>query len=168
MMKNNKLETRNPKKEKIIEALIRWWGAGAVYFFIGWGTGLGSQSDAFDFIFILGVVAGLVTIVVLDPLIYGMLDIERKDGKLYNKKYFERTIFQNVFVRSAEIIKAIVIVIGVFLTYNLINIALIHLLDVSDTSIPLPGEPITFGIFYILFYYLIRYIIRLIKHKKEQ
>lgn len=167
-MKNNKLSIRNPKKEKIIEAIIRWWGAGAVYFFIGWGTGLGAQSDAFDFIFILGAVAGLVTIVVLDPLIYGMLDIERKDGKLYNKKYFERTIFQNVFVRSSEIIKAIVIVIFVFLTYNLINIFLITLLDLTSESVPLPGEPITFGIFYIGFYYLIRYLIRFIKNKKEK
>lgn len=167
-MKNNKLSIRNPKKEKIIEAIIRWWGAGAVYFFIGWGTGLGAQSDAFDFIFILGVVAGLVTIVVLDPLIYGMLDIERKDGKLYNKKYFERTIFQNVFVRSAEIIKAIIIAIFVFLTYNLINILLISLLDLTSESVPLPGEPITFGIFYIGFYYFIRYIVRFIKNKKEK
>jgi hypothetical protein len=166
MTNNKQLKIRNPKKEKFVEAIVRWWGAGAVYFFIGWGTGLGSQSDPLDFIFILGFVAGLVTIVVLDPLIYGMLDIERKDGELYNKKYFDRTILQNVYIRSIEIIKAMIIVIFVFISYNLINMLLIQLLNLSDTIVPLPGEPISFGILYIIFYYLIRYVVRLFKKIK--
>jgi len=163
---NKTLKIRNPKKEKLIEAIIRWWGAGAVYFFIGWGTNLGAKSDALDFIFILGVVLGLFTIIVIDPIIYGMLDIERKDGQLYNKKYHERTIMQNVYIRFSEILKGILISILVFLTYNFINMAIIEIFSKSSESVPLAGEPITFGLFYIAFYYLIRFIVRLVKNRK--
>ncbi len=165
-MTNNQQRIRNPKKEKLIEAIIRWWGAGAVYFFIGWGTNLGAKSDPLDFIFILGVTLGLVTIVIIDPIIYGMLDIERKDGQLYNKKYHERTIMQNVYIRFSEILKGILISIFIFLSYNLINLMIIQLFSLSSEDIPLAGEPITFGLLYIAFYYLIRYMLRLLKKKK--
>lgn len=166
-MDANNQRIRNPKKEKAIEVLIRWWGAGAVYFFIGWGTSLGSQSDPLDFIFILGLATGLLTIAVLDPLIYSMLDIERKNGELYNKKYFERTIMQNVMLRSGEIIRSMVIIIIIFFAYNFINIGLISLLSLPETSVPLPGEPITFGLLYILFYFLIRFILGLFNRKEQ-
>ena len=164
-MDNNNLRIRNPKKEKIIEALVRWWGAGAIYFFIGWGTGLGNQSDPLDFIFILGLAAGLLTITILDPIIYNMLDIERKDGELMNKKYHERTIIQNVIVRTSEIFKAVFIVFLVFLTYNGLNILIINIGNLEPTEIPLKGEPILFGLFYLAYFMLIRLIIRLVPKK---
>ena len=31
---------------------FRWWFVGAIYFFVGWGTGLGNSKSAFDLIFI--------------------------------------------------------------------------------------------------------------------
>jgi len=164
-MTNNQ-KIRNPKKEKFIELMIRWWGAGAVYFFIGWGTGLGSLEDPFDFIFILGLAMGLTTIVILNPLIYGMFDIERKDGELYNKKYNERTIMENVFVRMSEIVKAMIIVLLIFILVNVINIILIQALDLASDSVPFPGEPITFGIMYCIFYYMIRFLTRALKKLK--
>ena len=162
-MENNQQRIRSRKKEILYELLIRWWGAGAVYFFIGWGTQIGAQSSLFDLVFILGISCGFFTIVILDPLIYNVLDIERKNGSLYNKSYLERTIIQNVMLRSIEIIKGIVIVILIFFVTNMINIALIYILNLSESSVPLPGEPITFGLMYIGFYYLFRFFGSLIK-----
>jgi len=165
-MQTSNPRIRNRKKEMILEAVIRWWGAGAIYFFIGWGTGLGNQTDPFDFVFILGVATGLFTIAVLDPLIFSMLDIERKNGTLYNKKYYERTIVQNISLRSVEIFKSLFIVILVFFTYNFINIGLIKLFSLPVDRVPLPGEPITFGLFYALFFYLLRWVSGLISKKE--
>lgn len=162
-MATNSQRIRNRKKELVYEFIIRWWGAGAVYFFIGWGTGLGMQQTPFDFIFVLGLASGILTIAVLDVIIFNVLDIERNDGELYNKKYHERTIIQNVLIRSGEIIKALLIVVLVFVLYNVINVAIITITNGNPDLVPLPGEPILYGLFYTGFYYLFRVIIRLVK-----
>lgn len=160
-MQENNQRIRNRRKELTIEAVVRFWGAGAVYFFIGWGTGLGSYSDPFDFIFMLGVAIGLLTIAVIDPLVFNVLDIERKDGSIRNLKARNRSIMQNVIIRSGEFLRSLIIVVFIFFLYNILNIAIINILSLPETEVVISGEPILFGLFYIMFYYIIRAILSL-------
>lgn len=153
---------RTKRSQIILEWVIRWWGAGAVFFFIAWGTGLGLQDTVIDMIFVLGLGIGLFTIVVLDPVIYGFLEIER-DGEVVAKAYYQRTIFQNVYLRLGEIVKAVTIVAIVTVIYGYINVILINIRNLSETQVPFQAEPIMFGVFYILIFMLFRLIYRMAK-----
>ncbi len=56
MMNNGRF--RKYLTDRNISLIIRWWAAGAVYFFIGWGTFLSTQQTLIDFVVILGLVMG--------------------------------------------------------------------------------------------------------------
>ncbi|GKX29421.1 hypothetical protein SH1V18_19010 [Vallitalea longa] len=127
-----------------LEYLIRWWSVGAVYFFVGWGTGLGNQVGTVDFIFFLGLGIGVFNIAVINPLIRKMLNVRS------NKRYNETTVFNKVLTRLKEIFKSMLIVLIMVYVYSLINQLLIKVLSLSPSQVPFPGEPITFGIIYVI------------------
>lgn len=130
---------------------IIWWFAGAVYFFIGWGTTLGVNKDPFDLLFFLGLGMGLVTAFLINPIIYHMFSIKRK-GTIANKQYFERTVWQGVLMKLLEFFKAFAINILIFFTYQLLNQGLILLFDLNPERIIVPGEPILYATFYTFYY----------------
>ena len=132
---------------------FRWWLSGAVYFFIAWGTNLGMKEDPLDLIFVLGVVTGVAHIFIFNPIVYGMFDIKR-NGKIVNKKYYERTIFQNVFLNLAEIFKCMIITVLVVATYELINTTILAITNQTASTIPVKGEPILYASFFIIYYQL--------------
>jgi len=138
-------------KETIIMVVFRWWLAAAVYFFVGWGTELALYTSIVDMIFILGIVMGIVQIVIFNPVVYGMFNVKRR-GKIVNKKYYNRTVWEGVLVKVAEIFKCMFVMLLVFLTYQGINSLYIMIYHVSDTFVALPGEPVMFGLFFLLFY----------------
>ncbi len=156
------MENKEEKKSNFLSKIsdntkimfFRWWLVGAIYFFIAWGTNLGLNSDAFDLIFILGVVTAGVHIILFDPIIYGFFEVERK-GKIVNKKYYERTILEGAWLKILEFFRCFISTILVFLVYQGINYLIIKFIKPGYNGIPLKGEPIIYATFFVIFYYLL-------------
>lgn len=132
--------------DRRISLLIRWWAAGAIYFFFGWGTGLGNQSSILDFVFSLGVAMGLFSMLIVNPVLRMGFNIG-PDSKNKRGSY---SISQRISDYLVEVIKNVVIVFAVALIYVGINSAINIAFDLPRTTISLPGEPILFGVFYVL------------------
>jgi len=133
-----------------LSRLIRWWSVSAVYFFIGWGTGLGFQSTVIDFIFFLSIAIGIFDMFVVNPVIYNMFNVKNP------MKLGEKSIWQRVRYRLLYFFKVFVIVGFVVITYDLINLTAIKVFAIAADRVFLPGEPIMFGVFYSIYYYLIK------------
>jgi len=134
--------------DRNISLFIRWWSAGAVYFFIGWGTSLGQQQTVIDFAFTLGLVIGLGNILVLNPVLRMLFEQVSTRPPGYN------TFSQRISDYLVEMIKSIFLVIMVAAIYVVINNALIRLMNLPANAVPLPGEPILFGLFYVFVFVL--------------
>ncbi len=130
--------------ERRIALIMRWWAAGAVYFFFGWGTNLGNQSSLIDFVFSLGVAMGLLNMVVVHPVLKMAFNIGPKRPPSYN------TISQRISDYLVEIIKNIGFMFVIAMIYIALNSAINLAFGFSDETITIPGEPILFGIFYVL------------------
>jgi hypothetical protein len=83
-----------------------------------------------------------------------MFDIVRK-GKIYNQSYFERSGWKNAVLKLAEILKNMVLVFLVYVTYQSVNMLLERLLNLPEGTVTIPGEPIGFALIYTIFYYLV-------------
>jgi hypothetical protein len=127
--------------------LIRWWAAGAVYFFIGWGTSVGRQS-MIDFVFSLGLWMGLFNILIINPSLRSLFNIGPK-----KRPQHENTFAQRLSDHLVELLKTIFIVFNVAMLYQVINSTIIAARDLSPDTLPLPGEPIMFGIFYVFVFW---------------
>ncbi|HHZ11793.1 MAG TPA: hypothetical protein GYA05_03655 [Acholeplasmataceae bacterium] len=148
-----------PKASENLKAyFVQWWFSGAAYFFVAWGTGAGLAEDPLDLIFFLGVAMGLLTVFVINPIIYHLFTIRRR-GKIANKKFQERTVLEGVLYFLGEICKALFINVLVFFTYQLLNRALIAFFHLDPSRVVIPGEPILYACFYVLFLALINGII---------
>ncbi len=143
--------------DRNISLVIRWWAAGAVYFFIGWGTFLGRQQSIIDFVFFLGLAMGLFNILIVNPGLRMMFNIAPK------RPAHENTVWQRISDYLVELIKSIFIVFVVALIYMAINKALIAMFAFPVDAVPLPGEPILFGVFYLLVFVLLGAISKKIK-----
>lgn len=153
-MGREKKQKKKRLSDNVKAGLLRWWIAGMCYFFIGFGTQAGVFRDPVDLIFFLGVGIGLVTIVIYNPIAYGMFDIVRK-GKISNKAYYERKGWQNAMYRLAEIFKNMILVGLVYLTYQGVNLLLNQIGGLPADTILIPGEPFGFATLYILYYYVV-------------
>jgi len=135
--------------DRNISLVFRWWAAGAVYFFIGWGTSLGNQNSIIDFVFFLGLIMGVFNILIVNPGLRLMFNIGTK------RPAQDNTPWQRISDYLVELIKNIFIVFIVALIYRAINTALIALFSLSANAVPLPGEPIFFGLFYVVVFVLL-------------
>jgi len=128
--------------------IIRWWAAGAVYFFIGWGTSVGNQSNIIDFVFSLGVVMGMFNMLIVNPVIRMAYNISpSRRPKTY-------ALSQRISDYLVEIIKNILIMFVIALIYIGLNSIINVIFGLSSTTITIPGEPILFGVFYVLMWLL--------------
>ncbi len=140
--------------DNVKAGLLRWWIAGMCYFFIGFGTQAGLFRDPIDLIFFLGVGIGLVTIVVYNPIAYGMFDIVKR-GQISNKAYYERKGWQNAIYRLAEIFKSMILVGLVYLTYQGFNLLLNQICGLPADTVLIPGEPFGFATLYLIYYQMV-------------
>ena len=138
--------------DRNISLVIRWWAAGAVYFFIGWGTSLGSQTSTIDFVVSLGLAMGLFNILIINPGLRLLFNIGRK------RPPHEDTFWQRLSDYLVELLKSIFIMFVVAMIYRLINQVLITLLSLPADAVPLPGEPILFGVFYVFVFVCLEWI----------
>lgn len=135
--------------DRNISLVVRWWAAGAVYFFIGWGTSLGNQQSIIDFVVILGLIMGVFNILIINPGLRLMFNIGTK------RPQRENTGWQRTSDYLIELLKNIFMVLVVVLIYRAINIMAISVFDLSADAVPLPGEPIFFGLFYVFVFVLL-------------
>ena len=140
--------------DNVKAGVLRWWIAGMCYFFIGFGTQSGVFADPLDMIFFLGLGLGLATLFLYNPVAYRMFDIVRK-GKIYNQSYFERSGWQNAVLKLAEILKNLILVFLIYMTYQSVNLLLERLFHLPEGTVTIPGEPIGFAVIYIIYYSLL-------------
>ncbi len=124
--------------------LIKLWFAGAVCFFILWGLGTYVTAQL-DMMLILGIALGVVKDL-LENNVFRFFAKEEGDNDRWmmfpQKKY--ATFFLNILY-------SYVILLCVFLTYNLINIVILKITGDSSGTVPLGVEPILFGTFCMAF-----------------
>lgn len=150
---------------------FRWWFVGAIYFMIAWGTNLGQSEDPFDLIFVLAVAIAFGHILIFNPIVYGMFEIER-NGVIVNKKYYERTIWEGALIKILEFFHCFVVSILVYLTYELLNRWIIELAHLNENAIPLAGEPFIYATLFLIYYIAISFAVNksilLVKYIKEK
>ena len=145
-MSDNRQRLRAFFTDRRLATIARWWAAGAVFFFIGWGTNLGNQNSIIDFVFSLGVVMGIFNMLVVNPVLRMTFNLGKKRPPSHN------TVSQRVSDYLVEIIKNIVIMFGVALIYIGINNGINGAFNLPADNISLPGEPIFFGLFYVILF----------------
>lgn len=118
---------------------IKAWFAGAVCFFFLWGLGT-YIGNMIDMLFIMGVALGIVTDLLTNNVIRF---IEQTEGANNRWLMYSKKGAVSLFV---NILYAFVIIICVYMLYNLINFGIIFITGASDT-VPLGVEPILFGVF---------------------
>jgi hypothetical protein len=139
--------------------IIKWWFSGAVCFFFLWGLGTLVPSMENQLI-ILGLALGVVT----DLLTNNVFRFYAKTPHANDQWMFfpER----RYITLPLNILYSFVILFFVVLTYNVINVTIVHFTGVQD-SVPLGVGPILFGCFctawdllFIRFKLLLRSILR--------
>lgn len=125
--------------EPVKVLFIKAWFSGAVCYFFLWGLG-NYVSGLIDMLFVLGVALGMVT----DLLVNNVLRfIEKTPGRNDRWMMVPHKGMAGFFL---NIVYSMVILLCVYLLYNLINYFLIGITGAADT-VPLGVEPILFGIF---------------------
>ncbi|GEM02362.1 hypothetical protein SAMN05421839_13022 [Halolactibacillus halophilus] len=129
---------------KNISRFAQFWFAGAMYFLIAWGTGI-AKTSLLDLVFFLGVGIGLVDSFIVGPI------LAEFSGEGTRVKYMERTLGQKIVHRLFSVVKSIFIVILIMFTYQLINAVLQMVFTQSAQTPVIMGEPILFGILYMVY-----------------
>ncbi len=142
---------RNRGSDRVKAGLLRWWIAGMCYFFIGFGTQAGVFQGPADLIFFLGVGIGLATVVIYNPIAYGMFDIVRR-GTIINQSYYERKGWQNAGYKLFEIFKSMLLVWMVYLTYQGVNMLINQATGLPIETVVIPGEPFGFATLYLMYH----------------
>jgi hypothetical protein len=143
--------------------ILKFWFAGAVYYFAGWGI-YSEQFDSFDETVLVGLVLGIV----LDLLVNNILrfietDKDKADIYLVSRKKKFYSIFISVFY-------GIILSVLIGYTYHFLNLGIINLFNKPD-KIYIGGEPFGFGLLFVLYDYIILLFINLIRKllkKKER
>ncbi|MGB1249528.1 MAG: hypothetical protein ACPG8W_02780 [Candidatus Promineifilaceae bacterium] len=134
--------------DRRIVLILRWWSAGAVYFFIGWGTSLGNQASMIDFVFSLGIAMGVFNMLIVNPGLGMAFNVGKRRVPGGN------TISQRVSDYLVAMLKNILIMFVIALIYVGLNSAINAAFGLPASNISLPGEPILFGVFYVLVFVL--------------
>ena len=153
-MKRENSGQKKKLSDNVKAGALRWWLAGMCYFFIGFGTQAGAFTDPLDLIFFLGLVLGLATVFLYNPVVYRMFNIVRK-GRISNQSYFKRSGWQNAALNLAEIFKNLLVVFLVYVTYQTLNLMLEQIFTLPEGTVSVPGEPFGFATIYIIYYSLL-------------
>jgi hypothetical protein len=151
-LKQNRLKPEVARMLKI--ALFRAWAAGAVCFFGAWGRSGPEESSMQNIggVFSLNIIAGLIfimilcDIVIVNPVIRlacgkKLIDDTRKGWSLFLSGLF-------------HVVKVTALVLLIMETYYFLNVFSIRLFNMDEKSVPVPLEPILFGVLYGTYYLL--------------
>lgn len=132
---------RIPEAVKLL--FIKAWFSGAVCYFFLWGLGT-YVSSLIDMLFVLGVALGMVTDLLVNNVIRF---IEKTPGQNDRWMMFPHKGTVSFFL---NIVYSFLILLGVYMLYNLINYVIIGITGMADT-VPLGVEPVLFGVFCMAF-----------------
>ena len=145
---------------------IKWWFAGAVCFFILWGTGLKDE----DAVLVVGVVWGVVVDLLVNS-VFRMLESDKKEYNIYMMFPFPLKAFWTFFT---NIIYYVIVAVVVNYCYLGVN-ELINLIKGTSGLYYVGVEPLLFGVFctiadmaFIGIKDLIVYLVKRGKSKKEE
>ncbi len=142
--------------------ILRWWGAGAVYFMIGMGMPSIGYTSLIDIILALGLGLTILNLLVIEPVIHSMFKIEK------HEYYLDTTVSTKIKRRLSVIFSNFLIVYLIMYTYEFINVSIIFIFGLQKgESVPLPAEPILFGVFYVIYYTIFKHITNKIKRIKK-
>ncbi len=137
--------------------LIKFWFAGAVYFFIGMGIASLNTVDQYSLVLILGIVLGMVTDLLVNN-IFRFMETDRADFKPYmvfgQKKFY--TFFTNILYN-------IILSVLIAYTYNSVNLLAVRLSWVEEGGVWLTAEPLLYGVFYLVFDFIVLGAIALVR-----
>lgn len=150
-------ERKKKRRVTLYVFLIRWWSAGAVYFFVAWGTGLGQRTSIADLVFFLGLILGFFNSLVVNPILKSLFDIG------WHKSYANSSFGERMAARGKDLSLALASTVLVSLIYRLINTSAVRWFDLPEDQVFLPGEPILFGLFFVLASMLLLGLLRLIR-----
>ena len=143
---------------------IKFWFNGSVCFFIFWGLSL-YVTDMLDMIFVLAVVMGMVTDILVNNVFRFLATYEGQNDKWMmfpKKKYW-------TFV--ANILYAFPVLVGVIWFYNIFNVVLNNIKG-TEGEMFLGVEPIVFGLAYMaidmLFITMKNTMIKIISDAKQK
>lgn len=145
---------------------IKWWFAGAVCFFIMWGTGLKDE----DAILVVGVVWGVVVDLMVNT-VFRLMESDKKEYNNYMMFPFPLKAFWTFFTNIIYYIVVAVIVNFCYLGTN----ELINLIKGTTGKYYVGVEPLLFGVFctvadmaFIGIKDLIVYLVKRKKRNKEE
>lgn len=95
---------------------------------------------------------GIFNILIINPGLRLLFNIGRK------RPPHENTFWQRLSDYLVELLKNIFIMFAVAMIYRLINQVLVTLLSLPADAVPLPGEPILFGAFYVFVFVCLEWI----------
>jgi hypothetical protein len=152
--------SRLSKIPAVIKAvIIKYWFAGAIYFFIGWGIPY-NTIDQLDVMAGLGLAIGLVTDVIVNKILILLDDDKNKMRKyiMFSKK--------KIYSILINLIYGLVLSVFISYTYSYINVLVINIKNLPKESVVLPVEPLLYGLFFLIYDFLFLTIRNLIFFKK--
>lgn len=114
---------------------IKFWFAGAVYFFIGWAWQF-AGFDRLDIIAIVGILIGLASDLIANRVLLG---IDNSDSKMPQYIMFSSRKFYYLFLNVLYSLLIVSVVVAVYVVIN------------QQSSTVFGVEPILFGVLYTLF-----------------
>jgi hypothetical protein len=145
------------------------WAAGAVCFFAAWGragvddASMQSVGKAFSF----NLIAGLITIMILCDFFIVNPVIRLAGGRrAFNIE--EKKSYMFLLGGFLHVIKITALILLIVQTYYFINVFFIRIFNMDVNSVPVPLEPILFGVMYGLYYLLFDCIWKLFIGRKHE
>ena len=122
--------------------LLKWWAAGAIMFFVGWGITI-SMADQLDMAILMGLASGIFTDLIINTIIELF---EREKNECDHLIMWRRNKLSSLLL---NILHGIIVSLLVAYSYQFINIALISVLKADPDKVIFPVEPIFFGLMYL-------------------
>jgi len=125
------------------ELFVRFWFAGAVFYFIGWGL-IGGTRDQLDLTVVLGLVHGLVTDLAVNKIIIfmGQDAVDMRYMLCGSRRFYSVPV---------NIIFGIICAFLVAYTYSIVNYFAMRSGIVAEGFIFIGAEPLLYGLLYILY-----------------
>ncbi len=118
---------------------VKWWFAGAVFYFVGWGLFIGDQLDLTA---ALGLILGLVTEILINRALIFFGN---------SKENYRRFIFcppSGILSIPANLGYGVLLAFLVSYTYHFINLAAVNLSNSAPGTMFLGAEPLLYGLFF--------------------
>ncbi len=121
---------------------VKWWFAGAVFYFVGWGFFL-QTADQLDLVFVLGLALGLVTDLLINRALV-FFESDREDYRRFMLCYSRR-----FFSVPVNLVYGVALSAAISYTYHFINVAALRLTGAPPGTVTLGAEPLLYGLFFL-------------------